>query len=157
MRMRSFSGLIAGAFLALSGGAFAHQLGTQSVPVVATGPGGNLVEYARQVSVLRSEGAPVQFIGRCGSACTLYLTLPTSQVCLWPGARFEFHAAYGASRDFNRWGSEYMMDRYPQWVQTWIRSRGGLTNELLSMSYAYASQFVPACDPTVATEQVARL
>lgn len=116
--------------------------------VDATGPGGSVVEFAQRVSIARIQNAPVRFYGRCESACTLFLSLPASRTCIVPGASFSFHRARGATDDFNQWGTDYMMSRYPEWVRAWINAHGGLTHRLLRMDYAYASQFIRTCGST---------
>ncbi|MCS6623233.1 hypothetical protein N0B44_09945 [Roseibacterium beibuensis] len=114
--------------------------------IVASGNGGSVIDYARRASQVRATGATVQFSGRCQSACTLYLSAPRQNVCLMPGASFTFHAAYGSNPDFNRWATNYMLDRYPSWVQAWIAAHGGLSRRLLRMDYSYASRFIPTCE-----------
>jgi hypothetical protein len=112
---------------------------------VATGPGGSVVEYAKRVSKARLGGHAVTFRGRCGSACTLFLALPTSDICITPGASFQFHRPYGASKEFNAWAEEFMLGNYPPWVRRWIEDRGGLSHRLLRMDYSYAAKFIPTC------------
>jgi hypothetical protein len=113
--------------------------------VVASGAGGSVVEFARRASTARATGATVQFTSRCQSACTLYLSVPRDYTCIMPGASFTFHRAYGSTRQFNQWATDYMFDRYPAWVRSWIAAHGGLTDRLLRMDYSYASRFIPTC------------
>lgn len=107
--------------------------------------GGQVVDYARRVSIARHSKRNVRIEGACQSACTLFLSLPNSQICLAPGAFFGFHRAYGASQASNEWATGYMMRKYPTWVRLWLLSKGGLTHRVKRMDYAYASQFMPAC------------
>lgn len=107
--------------------------------------GGYVVVYALRMLKLKESGKPVQFRGRCDSACTLYLALPARQVCVAPKTSFNFHLPYGASASGNRFAASYMLRSYPSWVRNWIRSKGGLTNKMLSMNSAYASKFLPNC------------
>src|SRR6056297_1978047 len=115
--------------------------------LIATGPGGSVVDFARRVTTARSQSTPVRFRGQCASACTLFLSLPTESTCISRGASFTFHRAYGASAQMNDWATIYMMERYPALVQRWINERGGLTDVLLHMNYRYALQFIPPCGP----------
>lgn len=132
--------------LALGGAAGRAQAGPDSPPIlVASGSGGSVVEFARRVSTARQVGQGVAFIGRCDSACTLFLSMPSSRVCIVPGASFTFHRPYGASEDFNAWAANYLLDSYPGWVRRWIISQGGLTDRSLRMDYVYASRFIPDC------------
>src|SRR5918994_3365846 len=54
--------------------------------------GGYVVQYALRMLKLKQSGKPVQFAGKCQSACTIYLSLPRSQTCIAPGSSFGFHA-----------------------------------------------------------------
>lgn len=107
--------------------------------------GGYVVVYALRMLKLKESGKPVQFRGRCDSACTLYLALPARQVCVTPKTTFRFHMPYGASASGNRFAASYMLRSYPGWVRNWIRSKGGLSSKTISMNYAYASKFLPSC------------
>jgi hypothetical protein len=113
--------------------------------VISRDNGGNLVEYARMVTRARNANTFVRFQGQCASSCTLFLSLRSSQTCISRGASFVFHRAYGAQEDFNQWGTEYLIERYPDWVRRWINANGGLTSRLIRMDYAYASQFLRPC------------
>jgi hypothetical protein len=113
--------------------------------LVATGPGGNVIDFARRVSSARLGGHWVAFSGRCESACTLFLSLPATSTCITPGTSFTFHRPYGATEDFNSWAADFMLTNYPGWVRNWIASQGGLTDQPLRMDYAYAARFIPPC------------
>jgi len=119
------------------GGANVHRIGNDN--------GGSVAGYAQAVARMRQQSTLVVFDGRCASACTMYLSLNSNRTCLMPGSSFLFHSAYGARPNLNRWATEYMMSQYPAWVQSWIRSRGGLTSRILRMDYAYASRFMRTC------------
>jgi hypothetical protein len=120
-----------------AGSANVHRIGNDN--------GGSVAGYAQAVARLRQQSTLVVFDGRCASACTMYLSLQNSRTCLMPGSSFLFHSAYGARPNLNRWATEYMMSQYPAWVQSWIRSQGGLTSRILRMDYAYASRFMRTC------------
>lgn len=157
--------LVATAFLTAAPGAIAHerdapratiQLANYVPPanagrtrlgvhLISNDNGGDIITYAQRVAQVRSQPTLVVFNGTCASACTLFLSLSPTRTCIMPGASFLFHRAYGASRDMNQWGSDYMMRQYPQWVQAWIAQRGGLRRDLMRMDYAYASRFMPTC------------
>jgi hypothetical protein len=112
--------------------------------------GGYVVQYALRMLKLKQSGKPVQFAGGCLSACTIYLALPPSQTCISPGASFGFHAPYGSSPSGNRMARMYMLKSYPGWVRSWISSRGGLSNRVITMNYAYASKFMKPCGTATA-------
>ena len=108
--------------------------------------GGVLLKYALRVKKLERRGSLVRLGGRCDSACTLYLGMPSSQVCLLPGATFRFHMPYGSTARNNQIAANFMMRNYPGWVQSWLNEQGGLTRNLKTMRYDYAVQFVDRCD-----------
>ena len=147
--------------IALSFGAseaMAIDAGARNVPAPGLAPvtvrhdlGGNVVTYARTVSQIRIDRRPVRISGRCDSACTMYLALPPSQVCIEPGASFGFHKAFGSTRDMNAWGTRYLHKSYPAWVQSWLAQRGGLARNLKRMPYAHAARHLPRCDGRVAS------
>ena len=112
---------------------------------IAGDRGGYVMTYALRMLKLKQSGRQVQFRGSCDSACTLYLALPSSRVCVTPQASFNFHLPYGASGSGNRIAASYMLGQYPGWVRSWISSRGGLSHNLISMKYAQASKFLPTC------------
>lgn len=117
----------------------------QKVSVISRDNGGDLVKYAKRVSRSRIEKRLIVFNGQCASACTLYLSLNPNQICITRKSSFLFHAAYGARRDVNQWGTRYLTKQYPAWVQNWIAKRGGLSSRILRMSYAQASMHIKPC------------
>jgi hypothetical protein len=108
--------------------------------------GGYVVRYAMKMMKLKASGTNVRFAGRCDSACTLYLALPRSQTCVAPGATFRFHAPSATSTHAVKVAQSYMMKKYPGWVRSWIRSRGGLSRTLITMDYSYARSFIKTCE-----------
>jgi len=109
--------------------------------------GGSIVDYALQMLRWREQGTSLRFTGRCDSACTIYLALPYQQTCLAAGASFRFHAPTAATEFSAKLALAYMMHNYPSWVSSWIEERGGLSNELVTMDYEYARQFMRSCGP----------
>jgi hypothetical protein len=107
--------------------------------------GGYVIEYARHAMELRKRGTALHFTGRCESACTLYLSLPHDQTCIAPGASFRFHAPVAATKSASQIAESYMLSVYPDWVKSWINSKGGLSRHLITMDYEYASQYISAC------------
>jgi hypothetical protein len=108
--------------------------------------GGKIALFAIKLAEYRDEGTLVKFSGRCDSACTLFLSLPKRQTCINPGAYFRFHAPSARSLRSERLAQTFMAGKYPDWVRSWIQEKGGLSNQLLRMDYAYASQFIPGCE-----------
>ena len=107
--------------------------------------GGRIIDYAVRVAKLRESGKPVQISGRCASACTLHLAMPSRQVCLWPGAHFDFHVPTATSPHDREIAAQYLMKNYPDWVRSWITAHGGLSSRLLIMDYEYARQYLRTC------------
>ncbi len=118
---------------------------TPGVIEISHDHGGSIVQYAQQMTRARQQGRQIAFGGQCASACTMYLSLPSSQTCIRPGATFGFHLAHGSNAGFNQWGTDFMVNRYPGWVRAWINAHGGLTNRVIWMDYAYASRFIRSC------------
>ncbi|WP_162914123.1 hypothetical protein [Taklimakanibacter lacteus] len=116
---------------------------------VGSDRGGVVLNYGLRMLRWRQNGTKVRFSGSCQSACTLYLGLAPSQVCVSPGASFSFHSPFGASAHGNRVAQQFMMRNYPGWVKSWIRSQGGLSGRMKTMSYGYASRFIKACGSAV--------
>lgn len=108
--------------------------------------GGSVVAYALAVNQIRARGQAVRIAGRCESACTLLLSLPLSQVCVTASASFGFHAAHGASREMNIWGTKFMFRSYPSWVRNWIAANGGLDKRIKHMYMKNALQMLRRCD-----------
>ena len=88
----------------------------------------------------------VQFAGRCDSACTIYLSLPSTQTCLAPDAAFGFHSPHGATAESSQAAETYLLEQYPDWVTNWIDSQGGLSRKIMTMDHDYASQYLRPCE-----------
>jgi hypothetical protein len=112
--------------------------------------GGHVILYALRMRKWLEKGTQVRFAGKCQSACTLYLGLSQEKICISNGATFGFHSPYGVSGRRDRVAQDYMMRNYPEWVRLWIDSRGGLTGQMKTMPYSYASIFLKPCDRDVA-------
>lgn len=115
--------------------------------------GGYVIEYALRMLKLKQSQRPVAFRGSCDSACTVYLALPRSQVCVELQSTFMFHMPYGAAGSGNKIAANYMLNAYPGWVRSWINSKGGLSSQPLVMNYAYASKFLATCGHAVGAPQ----
>ena len=140
------AGAVSMGFFLLTSAGGAYAFPTPGSLSISGDRGGYVVVYALRMLKLKQSGRQVEFHGGCDSACTLYLALPPSQVCVAPQSSFNFHLPYGASASGNRVAASYMLKSYPSWVRSWIRSKGGLSNRLISMKYAHASKFLPTCN-----------
>lgn len=107
--------------------------------------GGLVIQYALKVARAKKRGKRVELRGRCASACTLHLSLPQEQLCIGKNAFFVFHAPYGSTTKGNARAKAFLLSRYPEWVRSWIRRKGGLTGNALIIPRAYAAKFIKAC------------
>ncbi|PBC02995.1 hypothetical protein CK220_17500 [Mesorhizobium sp. WSM3860] len=121
------------------------NLGKSYVKTISGDRGGYVIDYAIRALKMRRSGGFVRFDGACDSACTLYLSMPKSKMCVTRNASFGFHLPYGAGARGNQVAANFMMKNYPGWVRGWIAKRGGLTNSVATMRYADASRFLPTC------------
>ncbi len=96
--------------------------------------GGMAIEYA-----VRFERAskPIRVFGTCSSSCTLALKYPST--CAGPRAAFRFHAA--THPRLTRW----LMAQYPARIRNWIKSKGGLTSRLITLSGPALRSRVRSC------------
>jgi hypothetical protein len=116
-----------------------------NVKTISGDRGGYVIDYAIRALKMRRSGGFVRFSGACDSACTLYLSMPRSKVCITQSASFGFHLPYGAGARGNQVAANFMMKNYPGWVRGWIAKRGGLKSSIATMTYADASRFLPTC------------
>jgi hypothetical protein len=107
--------------------------------------GGEIIDYGLRTARLRESGEKVRIAGYCASACTLYLSLPSDQICIFPGTKFQFHTPSAVTLRHRDAAAEYMLAKYPPWVKSWIDRHGGLSARLITMHYAYAGQFLNTC------------
>ena len=107
--------------------------------------GGFVADYAIRLYEMRQARQKVRFVGVCDSACTLFLALPAEQTCITKGTYFRFHAPSAPSASAATAVAAYMMRKYPQWVRAWIAAEGGLSDQLATMDYAYAQNFMRTC------------
>ena len=121
------------------------SLGTANVKTISGDRGGYVIDYAIRALKMRRSGTFVRFNGSCDSACTLYLSMPRSKVCITQSASFGFHLPYGVGARGNQVAANFMMKNYPGWVRGWIAKRGGLKSSIATMTYADASRFLPTC------------
>jgi hypothetical protein len=136
---------LVGALFSTQATAFGLGTGSQPVVLISNNSGGNIAAFAADAAGYRDSGTHVQFAGRCDSACTLFLGLPSQQICVAPGAYFRFHSPSGASARSEHVAQNYLMRKYPGWVRAWIGRNHGLSHQLITMNYDYASQHIKTC------------
>lgn len=104
-----------------------------------------MIRYTLRMLQLKKARAKILFDGPCSSACTIFLALPRRKTCVTRTASFRFHRAYGATPRGNNLATDTLMRNYPDWVRRWISANGGLTGNLKTMDYAYASKYMRPC------------
>jgi hypothetical protein len=94
--------------------------------VLHNDPGGDVDWRQRHVSALRRSGMHVVIDGFCASACTLYLYLPTHQVCVTARSELLFHDVrrMGPGNPIDAAYTDALYRRYPAAVQQWLASVG---------------------------------
>ena len=123
-----------------------HNCARAATFTVSGDRGGFVIAYALNKDKLETSKTSVKFDGNCASACTLYLGLSKSQICITKNASFSFHLPYGATTEAgNKWAEEFMLVSYPSWVKQWLNDNGGLTHELKTMDYSVASRHLATC------------
>jgi len=103
---------------------------------IIASPGGQVGPFLDLFERVRASGERVVIDGPCLSACTLVLSMvPSERICVTRRAVLGFHAARSIDRRGRVYAepeaSELVLQAYPEGVQSWIRSRGGLTSRLL--------------------------
>ena len=113
---------------------------------IANNSGGNIATFAVEVASYRNAGTRLRFNGRCDSACTLFLGLPSNQTCVSQGAYFRFHSPSAGSARSELIAQNYLMRKYPGWVRNWIAQHNGLSHQLITMDYTVASRYMQTCN-----------
>ena len=157
MSIWKFVGVI-GMFMALTNAEAAPavqnavpQILQQDTVQIAEDSGGEIIQYLLKQAQFRESQTRLQFTGRCDSACTLYLGLPQGQLCVTQDAYFRFHLPIADDQQTVRDAERILLKKYPAWVKSWIKANHGLTTDLLTMDYAYASRFLKNCDTSAKT------
>lgn len=118
---------------------------TGPVISVSEDSGGEIVNYLLRTALAREQHAEVHIDGRCDSACTLFLSLPPRQLCLGARAYFRFHLPIADDPQTVHEAAGILTRKYPAWVNDWIASNNGLSENLLTMDFAQAHMHIKAC------------
>ena len=116
--------------------------------IIDVDTGGALLQYLLQAEQYNSDGTRVVIRGSCWSACTVFLGV--NNVCAEPSASFHFHAAY-TLREGERvkapGATQIMIETYPEPIQQWIKSIGGLETDRwhFILGPDFSDWGVPAC------------
>ncbi len=111
--------------------------------------GGNVGDHLKFFRYIREANVPVQIDGDCVSACTLVLTLPASQVCIFPYGRLGFHLANLNGIDDPEITKQINDRFYPLKVLEWIKIHGPLQAAPIYLTGEEAIQLgvLPKCKP----------
>ena len=107
--------------------------------------GGKVKNFALKLEEYQRTGLPVRLSGFCNSSCTLFLALPSDQVCHTHGTTYMFHRSWGGTYAERQLTDHYMWNTYPRWVQIWLYHEGWDAYDRV-MPYSYASQYVRMCE-----------
>ena len=86
-------------------------------PVHVIDRGGYVEKYKQQTEIFRRTGQTLVLI-QCNSACTMALSLPYEQVCVYSYSKLKFHAAY--DKDTNQTSTKEtaeLFSMYPLKIQ----------------------------------------
>lgn len=111
--------------------------------IIMTDYGGLLLQYIAEVRQAALDGTHVVIKGLCASACTLWLGLPTTQICVYPEAWIGFHKSiHVAGPDLSDMWDNILWSHYPEKVKIKL---GHLTRE---MKYLRGRDTgLPLCQP----------
>ncbi len=117
---------------------------------IRASPGGRVGPFLDLFERVRASGERVVIDGPCLSACTLVLSMvPSERICVTRRAVLGFHAARSIDRRGRVYAepeaSQLVLETYPEGVQSWIRSRGGLTSRLLLLRGHELAELYPRC------------
>src|SRR5258708_13635650 len=90
--------------------------------------GGNLIDHIERWQALDKSGDVIEIRGPCVSACTMVMAfIPRERLCFGVQGELRFHAARDgqSATESSLYWTNWMIQRYPQDIRTWIESRGG--------------------------------
>jgi hypothetical protein len=116
---------------------------------ITSDTGGQIGPYLAKYRALRASGERVEIDGTCASACTMLLGIivPRNRICITPRATLVFHSAWDMKGDqtVTSEGNRILWSTYPESVRRWIRRRGGLHAQLITLSGAELAAMFPIC------------
>lgn len=105
--------------------------------------GGSIGSYVRQTEDYLNRSVTVKFTSMCASACTMFLAVPDK--CVGPDVMFGFHRSYGSTNAKNNYATLVLLSYYPDWVLSWLKKQGGISDQIKWMPYTYAKLHMKAC------------
>ncbi len=117
---------------------------------IVSSSGGVVGSYLDFFSRVRKSGERVIIDGPCLSACTLVLsTIPRNRICVTSRAVLGFHAPIiidQAGRQYrSREATKAVAASYPASVQKWIKTHGGLKQDLILLRGRELASLYPRC------------
>jgi hypothetical protein len=114
--------------------------------------GGLIDTYVQKFTRIRDSGERMVVDGQCLSACTLMLALvPRERICVTPNAVFGFHSAWSydaqGAKASDQKATQSLWDMYPERIRQWIRTHGGLHQQLIYLRGRQLAAFYPICSP----------
>lgn len=101
--------------------------------IITNDMGGSLEDRIIEIERMRAIGTPVQIVGTCVSACTLYLGLPST--CVMPQARLGFHGPRSTlqgiplPRQKYEYFTHVMASYYPGGIRSWFMTDARLVTD----------------------------
>jgi len=119
---------------------------------ISNDSGGLIDTYVQKFSRVRDSGERIVVDGQCLSACTLVLAMvPRERICVTPNAVFGFHSAWSYNAQggeaLNQQATQSMWNMYPERIRAWIRTNGGLHQNLIYLRGRQLAALYPACSP----------
>jgi hypothetical protein len=124
--MLAYRYLAAGLALATLTAAFGIATKARAEIIITNDRGGDVAAYSRRVEAARRSGERIIIDGACYSACTWWLTLPASQVCVTSRTVFGFHTASTKLGLPHPQTNDELLKALPPKARYAILSRGGL-------------------------------
>ena len=79
--------------------------------------GGIVIQYKTQTELYRRTGQKLVLL-ECNSACTMALSLPRDQVCVYSYSKLKFHAAYREdTKEISERSTAELFSMYPPKIQ----------------------------------------
>lgn len=104
--------------------AFAASPALALVPGTSRGfeNGGKFYRFDPVVAEYNQSGVPFRIVGRCASACTLFLSI--KNVCVERTATFHFHAGSDGKGNISTYATRHMMDAYNPKLRHFVIQNG---------------------------------
>ena len=100
---------------------------TPAVTIIDGELGGRINEHWQRFQRMVPTGTMIEIRGACESACTVIMgAIPRYRICFGPLGRLSFHQARDENNQPVTASTQWMVNRYPSDVQSWIAEKGGV-------------------------------